>query len=66
MITLHCQCRDEGGTRCGIAVATIQNGVLMLTYKHHGERHVTTVTLADVQRLMEQDKDRRDPVLRAQ
>lgn len=63
MITLHCQCKDEGGSRCGLAVATVQNGVLLITSRHHGEKHVTPITLADLQRLMEQDKERRDPAL---
>lgn len=50
-------------TRCGDVVATIQNGVLVLQPRHAGELHTTVIMLADLERLMREDKEKRDPVL---
>ncbi len=64
MIKLHCQHKDEGGTRCDLCVATIQNGVLVVPFRHHNESHMLVVTLADLERLLRQDKERRELALR--
>lgn len=64
MITLHCQHRDERGKKCGCAAASIINGVLVLSFVHNGEKHITPLTLDDLKRLIEQDKQRRDEPLR--
>jgi hypothetical protein len=63
VIKLHCQHRDEGGTRCNKCVATVQNGVLVVPFRHHDETHTLALTLADVERLLREDKQRRDPAL---
>lgn len=63
MITLHCQCRDEDGHKCGITFLSIQNGCLMVTSIHDGQRHTNVVTLADIRRLQEEDTRRREPAL---
>ncbi len=63
MITLRCQCRNDDGGRCHDIIATIKNGVLMLSLRHHGEEHVTPITLPDLDRMMKEDKARRDPAL---
>lgn len=65
MIKLHCQHKDEGGTRCNKCVATVQNGVLVVAFRHHDEQHQLVITLTDLQRLMVMDKERREPALRA-
>lgn len=64
MITLHCQCQTKEGRKCPHAVAAIINGVLVLSYEHNGEKHTTPVTLADIEQLIKQDKERRDQPLR--
>lgn len=64
MIKLHCQHKDEGGTRCNLCIGYVQNGVLMIPLRHHGESHIYGITIEDVERLIRQDKERREPVLR--
>jgi hypothetical protein len=64
MIKLHCQHKDEGGSRCDNGNVYIQNGVLIIPLRHHGELHTLAITLVDLERLMKQDKERRDPALR--
>lgn len=64
MITLHCNCKDSRGGRCGVPVATIQNGVVVLQFHHYGQPHTYYLPLADLQRLIETDKERREPALR--
>lgn len=64
VIKLHCQHRDEGGSRCDISPGQIQNGVLLVKVRHHGEDHVLALRLSDVERLLREDRERRDPVLR--
>lgn len=67
MITLHCQHRDDTDNhKCGRVVLSIQNGCIMLVSYHDGEKHVTVLTLADMIRLQEEDKRRREPVLQVQ
>ncbi len=44
MIVLRCTC---GG--CKTPVATVVDGYLELRGKHHGERHVTRIPLAELQ-----------------
>jgi len=64
MITIRCHDRHENSGKCGCVVATIRNGVLVLQSEHNGQPHVAVVTLADLQRLMVQDKEQREPALR--
>ncbi len=64
MITIRCHDRHENGGKCGCEVAAIRNGVLVIQSVHNGHNHVAVVTLADLQRLMAQDKEQREPALR--
>ncbi len=64
MITIHCRDRHQNGGKCGCEVATIRNGVLVVKLRHNGEDHVAVLTLADIVRLIEEDKQKCDPALR--
>lgn len=65
MISLHCQHRDDQtGHKCGMVFVSIQNGCLMVTSTHDGERHTNVIMLSDLHRLMEEDKTKREPALR--
>lgn len=63
LIKLHCQHRDEGGGRCNVCAATVQNGVVTIPLWHGRQRHDLVITLADLERLVRQDRERRDPAL---
>ena len=64
MISLHCQHRDDhDGHKCGMVFLSIQNGCVMVTSWHDGEKHTNVLQLSDLRRLMEEDKTRREPVL---
>lgn len=40
-IVLKCSC-------CDLPFATIQRGVLMVNSRHHGDKHVNVITLAEL------------------
>ena len=64
MITLHCQHRDEQDNhKCGQVFLSIQNGCVVVVSFHNGQKHTNTITLADMLRLQEEDKRRREPAL---
>ncbi len=64
MISLHCQCRDKDGRKCGFVVATIINGVLTLyCQEHNGEAHTTPFVYSQLIDLAEKEKTRRDQPL---
>lgn len=64
MIKLHCGDKHDTGGRCGLVVATIRNGVLVIQSRHYGQEHTAVVTLADLERLMREEKERRELALR--
>ena len=63
-LEIACQCKNDNGGRCREIIARIKNGVFVITLRHYGEDLTSYFTLADIDRLSRQEKERRDPVLR--
>lgn len=52
-IVLQCSC-------CSVPWAEIVNGTLIVVSPHHSNKHINALKLEDLERLLRQDKERRE------